>query len=322
MFATGRSHPLWAVTFDASGAPADAVRADTRAPYGDIDWDGGANADVAGVGWGDQYKFESKGSTVTLSSGWDYSQKNRVPYVHMWTGTADAEMGAVQTQTWEQHDAGGYWFYSKWGQSSTGGPMPEDWNWTYQLNQYEIPFTLKSKRLAWGSNYGAVGQRQYPAYGDGRMLSGWPYQSYSVFMVLGTHSAGAVAKQVSDVAMLEKVKLAATVGQVATRGPAGVARSDEADYSPAGYDPIYAAWTFIAANDRLTAQLDINGTLTNPVIRVRDYQATNPPSTVKLGGMALAPDSAYFITVDPATHSLWLTLGVALSGSTTLEIIP
>ena len=109
----------------------------------------------------------------------------------------DAEMGLVQTQTYLQHDAGGYQFYPNWGKSDADGPMPEDFNWTYQLNQYELPSTTRSKRMAWGSNFGAVGQTSYLAYGDDKNLVGYPYQSYSLFVVLDKHSLSPVAGQVS-----------------------------------------------------------------------------------------------------------------------------
>ena len=118
--ANGRSHPTYAVTYDASGIAADALDADTRSPYGDLRWDYGTNADVTGVGWGDHYKFTSLGDPVCKKpsgggcdcsqggegngpcwtwDGWDYSVPNTVPYAFEWSSAADAEMGLVQTQT-------------------------------------------------------------------------------------------------------------------------------------------------------------------------------------------------------------------------------
>ena len=81
MFATGRDHPLWAITYDLSGVPADSVEADTRSPYGDLQWDGGMDVDVDGVGWGDRYRFRLTHSPVTLQGSWDYSQPNTIPHV-------------------------------------------------------------------------------------------------------------------------------------------------------------------------------------------------------------------------------------------------
>jgi hypothetical protein len=50
-----------------------------------------------------------------------------------------------------QHDAGGYQFYPNWGTTDAEGPMPVDYNWTYQLNQYELPFTtVRDKRQETG----------------------------------------------------------------------------------------------------------------------------------------------------------------------------
>ncbi len=183
------------------------------------------------MGWGDRYKFRSLNSPVTMASGWDYSQPNTIPYVIEWANSPDAEMGLVQTQTYLQHDAGGYWFYDRWGTTDANGPMPEDYNWTYQLNQYELPSTTRSKRMAWGSNFGAVGQTSYLAYGDDKNLVGYPYQSYSVFVVLDKHSLGPVAQQVAEIETVQRTALSASVGTVVASGPAGIGRSDSVAYS-------------------------------------------------------------------------------------------
>ena len=324
LFATGRDHPLWAITFDTSAAGANAVNADTRAPYGDLQWDGGANADVAGVGWGDRYKFVSLASPISLASGWDYSQSNLVPYAMEWTDTPDAEMGSVQTQTWMEHDAGGYWNYSTWGTKSASGPMPQDFDWTYQLNQYELPFPggQKSKRLAWGANTGAVGQSSYNAYGDDKQLSGYPYQSYSVFMVLGRHSTAAVAAEVADVETVQHTHLTADVGSVWTTGPAGIARTDTTTLDPVGWDARYATWNVDSAGNhaRVTMTVDAGaGPLVDPILVVHGYSAAAPPA-VKLDGATLVPDADYFLTLDAAAKQLWVTLRRAVSGAHTLEI--
>ena len=84
-----------------------------------------------------------------MASGWAYETPNRIPYSMMWTTAPDAEMGLVQTETWEQHDAGGFWFYSAWGTRDDDGPMPDDWNWPYQLNQYELPFQAATRPNDW-----------------------------------------------------------------------------------------------------------------------------------------------------------------------------
>jgi hypothetical protein len=308
MFATGRDHPLWAITYDLSGVAADAVEADTRSPYGDLQWDGGMNADVDGVGWGDRYRFRTTHSPVTLQGGWDYSQPNTIPHVIEWSVAADAEMGLVQTQTYTQHDGGGYWFYSSWGMTDADGPMPEDWNWTYQLNQYEIPFLLTSKRMAWGSNYGAVGQRQYPAYGDDRMLVGWPHQSYAVFVVLDRHSIAPVDAQVAWMERVQGVTLSATSGEVVTSGPAGVGRTDTTTYDPPGWDPIHAVWTLRGATTVSIA----GGPLVRPTFHVLDWPGGDP--VVSIDGATLQADADYFATLDAATSSLWVTLARDPSG--------
>jgi hypothetical protein len=321
LFATGRSHPLYAITHDASGVPADVLRADVRSPYGDLLFDGNANAEIAGLGWGDRHRFVTLSSPVTRASGWDYREPNVVPYTRMWTAAPDAEMGVVQTQPWARKPAGGYWAYSGWGQRDADGPLPEDWNWTYQLNQYELPTTTRSHRLAWGSNYGAVGQRQYPRYGDDAQLSGHPYQSYSVFMVLDPHSADPVLGQSARVEASQGVRLTATEGSVITRGPGGVGRSDAVTYDVAGYNPVYATWEAQASANRATLRFEVGPrALSHPVVVLRGYTAASAPARVTLDGQPLAADEDYFASVDEAGDALWLTLGRDLTGTVTLRV--
>ena len=324
MFATGRDHPLWAITYDATAAGKNTVNADTRSPYGDLTWDGApGGAEVSGVGWGDHYKFFSTKSPVDMSSGWDYSQPNTIPYAMMWTNAPDAEMGSVQTQAYQQHDGGGYWFYSNWGKTAASN-MPEDYNWAYQLNQYEIPFLLTSKRLAWGANFGAVGQEHYNAIGDeAQTLVGWPFQSYSVSMVLGKHTEGVVAAQVSQMEAAQSTTLSASVGTVVTSGPAGVGRSDPVTYVPTGWDHLYGAWAVDMAGNAATLQLaTAGGSLVEPLFALRGYAAAAPPAHVRLAGMDLVADEDYFASVDPATKTLWLTLARTFSGTVSLEVQP
>lgn len=321
LFATGRSHPLYAITHDASGVPADALEADVRSPYGDLLFDGNANAEIAGLGWGDRNRFVTLASPVTMNSGWDYREPNAVPYTRMWTTSPDAEMGVVQTQTWNQKPAGGYWFYPSRGQRDADGPMPQDWNWTYQLNQYELPTTTRSHRLAWGSNFGALGRRAYPRYGDDGNLSGWPYQSYSVFMVLGTHAEDPVLKQAGEVEAWQGVRLTATEGTVVTRGPGGVGRTDAVTYDVPGYNPVYATWEAQAAANRAQLRFEAGTrTLAHPVVVLRGYTAASPPTRVSLDGQALAADVDYFASVDEAGDALWLTLRRELTGTVALRV--
>lgn len=320
-FATGRDHPVWAISYDASAAPADAISADTRSPYGDIQWDGGAGADVDGVGWGDHYHFYSLGSPITMASGWDYTTPNSIPYVLMWTATANAEMGAVQTQSMAQHDAGGYWFYSEWGNRNETGPMPEDWNWTYQLNQYELPWGSTSKRLAWGSNYGAVGETAYNAYGDGSTLSGYPYQSYAVYMVLDEFNREPTLYQAAQVQAAMDTTVSVSTGTLLTQGPAGLERPDTATYDPPGYNPVTSTFELSADGNAAELSLNVGATaLPNPVLVIHGYTASTPPAQVTADGVDLVADTDYYASVDTARERLWLTLVGHFTASTTIAV--
>ena len=320
-FATGKDHPVWAVTFDTSLLAPNTIRADSRSPYGDLLFDGNANAEIAGVSWGDRHRFVTLHSPLTMSSGWDYTAPNLVPFVRSWTKSPDAEMGSVQTQTWRQHDAGGGWLYGSWDKSYPGGPMPQDWNWTYQLNQYQLAQSTRSHRLAWGTNYGAVGATEYEVYGADRKVSGYPYQSYSVFMVLGRHSTNTVLGQVGQVESFQDVRMTASVGQVLTQGPAGIARTDTVLYEPVGYNPILATWEVRADANRARFDFTTGARpVDSPVFVIRGYTASAPPARVSLGGVTLVPDVDYFASLDDAGDAVWLTLARSLTGTATLSL--
>lgn len=336
--AAGRDHPVLAITYDLTRVPEGTIDADTRAPYGDIAWDGDemvGRTVVSGVEWGDRYRFVTTSAPLTMNSTWDYSEDNLVPYCLEWAEVNDAEMGAVQTQTWPQHDGGGYWHYANWGRTSETqvrtdgqvGRMPITWNWTYQLNQYELCIedpscvddTTSSHRLAWGANFGAVGSARYAAYGDDRELSGHPYQSYSVFMVLGSHSDGVVRAQVGEIETVQRTTLRAAIGTVPTRGPAGVGRDDLAPLEPAGWDHRYAVWVLDADGGAVDFEATVaSGALHHPVFVVRGRGAGAP--TVRVDGADLVDGEGFVASVDADRDETWITLLGELRGTTRVEV--
>jgi hypothetical protein len=342
MFAGGRDNPVFAVTYDMSAHPAGSIVGDTRTPYGDLGWAPGGSA-VSGVGWGDRYKFITTSEPLTMNSTWTYNQANTVPYVLEWETGVNAEMGAVQTQTYLQHDAGGYWFYGNWGKTSTtqtrgsgqAGNMPETWNWTYQLNQYELCIdnvscvnnTTGSRRLAWGANFGAMGgvnsTGKYQAYGDWTdpgTLTGHPYQSYAVFMVLGKHSDAPVFAQVANVEAVQRTTLTASRGTVATTGPGGVGRTDNVTLAPVGYDARYSTFNAVASNDALTLTATVSsGTLKSPVLVVSNYTAAADP-VISVGGQTAVADKDFLLSRDTAGQKLWITFRPGWTGTTQIVI--
>jgi hypothetical protein len=345
LFVTGRDHPVIAITYNMT-ARAPGIGADTRTPYGDLRWDGDdnkGNTVVSGVGWGDRYKFITTKAPLTKNSTWDYTQPNIVPYVIEWTDSPDAEMGLVQTQTWQQKDAGGYWHYVNWGKTSENqvrdtdqvGVMPVLSNWTYQLNQYELcpgtdegcnlDATTASHRMAWGANYGAIGGKtadgKYDAYGGDKQLVGYPYQSYSVFMVLGEHSRSPVFAQVANIEAIQSTTFTATVGAVATMVPAGVGRTDLVTASPAGYDHRYSVWSVEAAQNRAVMRLSTTkGALTSPSFVVSNFTASALPTLV-VDGELLRANVDYFMSLDATTGRLWITLPGSWSGTHDITVV-
>ena len=333
-FATGRDHPLYAVTFDTSAAGPGglSVSADSRTPYGDIAWDGdGTNAWVDGVKWGDKYRFFTRDEPLTPQSRWDYSAPNSVPYALTYSRAADAEMGMVQTLTWTQHNTGGTWFTDNWGHVSENRAnsdlfgswmMPANWNWPYQLCQYELfsdTQPTQSKRLAWGLMYGAVGSPSYYGYGYESTWVGHPYQSYSVYMVMGQQSASSVLTQVTQVEHQVGAHLSATQGSVVTQGPGGVGRSDNVSYDVPGYNSLYGVYELNADTaGRFSVSLDAAaGALGNPIFLV--HTAGGVPTQLLLDGTPLVADSDYFASSDTAAGRVWITVKRAWTGAHTLS---
>jgi hypothetical protein len=348
LIATGRDHPLFAVTFDTS-ARTPPVGADTRTPYGDMAWDGDESFPdtvVDGVGWGDHYKFVTTAAPLTLNSTWDYTKKNTVPYCLEWRESPDTEMGFVQTQTYTQHDAGGYWNYSNWGKTSANqakkdpkqaGVMPVDFNWAYQLNQFELCYingqqdpscldqTTNSHRIAWGANYGAVGGADaagmYPAMGSSsNNLNAQPGQSYSVFMALGKHSTSTVATQVHEIEVVQGTTMTASVGTVVTTGPAGVGRTDTITYAPVGWDPRYATWNIKAEANKAAFSVTVaQDALLDPIVVVQGFTGTTVPA-ITVDGVAAVADVDFLASVDGTGQMLWITFRPGWSGTHQITI--
>lgn len=316
LFGTGLSHPVVASTYDLSATPANALNADVRMPYGDIDFDGGLGTNVTGVEWGADYKFQSlpQNGVNLLQDGWTNNVTNSVPYVLVYSAAADREMGYVSTHTLAEQDAGAGGFYTQGGMSNPKGPMPVDYDWVHQAGQYDYATTPQSKRLGWQLNYGAAGQVRYDDFLHKQKLSGWPYQSHSVSLVFGARSRRAVQMHVAHVEAMASANLTAHSGvQVSTRGPAGIERSDVVSYVPAGYSKVYGSLEFAAQGTQGVVDFDIHttqGTLQAFVARVQAWPSADLPSLVRVNGQELQSGVAggYFASLDSVQRILWLTI--------------
>jgi len=347
MFATGHDHPLWAITWNVDqaspSAPVDTFYDDTRAPYGELAIDGQGAEDIDGTAWGDRWKFTTTSSPISLDSTWTWNVANTIPFVKEWIGgplsgtnTRDATMGIVQTQTIDQQDAGGARdpgvgsdIRSFWNKTSANGnacganvmPCPNDW--PYQANANSVQFGPNNARLTWKTQYGFIGQSAYTLNNDGATPTapGYPKKSYSTYIVIGTHTSAPVETQVAQVETIQTLTLSATVGSVATSGPAGVTRADTVTYAPAGYDHVYGALAFLASDNQLDANIAVGaGSLRKPLLIIRNFTAGEP--AVKLGGATLTTDVDYFASLRASASELWITINRDLTGATNhLELI-
>jgi hypothetical protein len=262
-------------------------------------------------------------------------------------------MGTVQTQTIVQQDAGGYFGTDRWNTTSADGnacdggndgasahSMPCSFNWPYQSINYSMGEVIgesnstptNNTRLAWGTEFGFLGQSAYHIHGSeywggplpDATAPGWPKKSYSVHVVLGTHSNDPVDAEVAQIETVQTLALSAAHGSVATSGPAGVNRSDTVTYSPPGYDPVYGTLAFVASGNALDATIAVGAgrTLHHPIVVVRGFTGGSYPQ-VRLDGAPLTMDADYFPSLRSDAQELWITLGRNLGGgSHHLEVVP
>lgn len=220
MVATGRDHPLWAITWKMGSATNPSGKdftndytMDVRGPYGSLNFDGaatrGAGDAIGGVAWGDyRYRFETSGAELNLNSPWTYNTPNYVNFVRAWTETANAEMGIVQTRGGDvSFPRGDRVADSERGFSSTDAfpgkgdckgfsdarsySVPCINGWPYQLMNYDWSGAkpagegTSTKLLAWGSPYGWLGASSFDSFDGGSKLDGRGDRSYATFIVLG-----------------------------------------------------------------------------------------------------------------------------------------
>lgn len=208
--------------------------------------------------------------------------------------------------------------------------MPEDWNWPFQLNQYSFATgdTTTSTRLAWGMNFGAVGDAAYAVFGDDPdnpapgSPSGYPYQSYATYVVIGRHSGAPVMDHALAVEVATtRTSVTAATGAVRASGPAGVGRTDEVARDPAGYDPILGVWELDAAAGALDATFHVSGDtpLVAPIVVVHGAAAG---AGVRLAGAPAVAGVDVVRSHDPATGTLWLTFLSAWRGDVRVEVSP
>lgn len=220
MVATGRDHPVWAVTYkmgqvvNPNAVNFDDYRMDARGPYGSLNFDGAASRalgdTVGGVAWGDTaLRFQSLGAPLTLESAWTYDSPNTVNFTQAWTANVNAEMGIVQTRTGdkfmgnpdrvvgrERGNTSANNFGEKGDCNGYGDArvytMPCVGEWPYQMMNFDwrvggkaVDATTSTKLMAWGAPYGWLGASDFKAFDNSETLDGRGDRSYATFIVLG-----------------------------------------------------------------------------------------------------------------------------------------
>jgi mannan endo-1,4-beta-mannosidase len=221
LVATGRDHPVWAVTWKVGSAIApegvnfDQYRMDVRGPYGSLNFDGAPDRNagdaVGGVAWGDfGLSFTTTDAQLTLNSPWTYNTPNDVNFCRAWTANTNAEMGIVQTRVGDkempyqdrvvgrERGAVSTDPFLEHGNCTELGDdrqyvMPCIGGWPYQLMNFDwdpsggkpLDEATGTKLIAWGSPYGWLGASSFDLFDFSGVADGRGDRAYSTFIVIG-----------------------------------------------------------------------------------------------------------------------------------------
>jgi hypothetical protein len=221
LVATGRDHPVWAVTWkvgqatNPSNISFDTYRMDVRGPYGSLNFDGAATRAqgdaIGGVAWGDfGLKFTTTDNNLTLNSPWTYNTPNAVDFTQAWTVGVNAEMGIVQTRVAdkemgypdrvvgrERGNTSADNFTNKGDCTGFGDNrnylVPCVSGWPYQLMNYDwdptagkpVNEATGTKLIAWGTPYGWLGAASFDLFDYSGSADGRGDRSFATFIVLG-----------------------------------------------------------------------------------------------------------------------------------------
>ncbi len=326
LVATGRDHPVWAVTWkmgDAAnpqGVNLDQYRMDVRGPYGSLNFDGapdsGAGDAIGGVAWGDfGLKFTTTNNGLTMNSPWTYNTPNTVCFTQAWTQATNAEMGIIETRTSDKEmgfpdrvtgrergstSAGNYP-----GKNDCGYAMPCVDGWPYQLMNYDwdggkpANEGTDTKLLAWGTPYGWLGASSFDLFDYSGAADGRGDRSYATFIVLGPkcryNPATGGCDQDGDVVTTIKAVEALAGATISNVNPgsvvAQVPKGPGAGQNKAianGYNDTYAAYYLSASSNQVTFTFAPAGgtSVKSPVFVIQDYTAAQVPK-ITVGGNAL-----------------------------------
>jgi mannan endo-1,4-beta-mannosidase len=369
--ATGRDHPVWAVTWKIGEAanPQNVnfgdYRMDVRGPYGSLNFDGAANRTlgdaIGGVAWGDfGLKFTTADAQLTLNSPWTYNTLNTVCFTQAWTANENAEMGIVQTRIADKEM--GYQDrvvgrerghtsaenYLNKGNCTDFGSDNRDYvvpcvsGWPYQLMNFDWdPGSGKpaieatgTKLIAWGSPYGWLGASSFDLFDFSATADGRGDRSYATFIVLGPKFRFDQRNdQVGDVAITIKAVEAlnaATISDVnrgslvtqAAKGPGATQMKNILN----GYNDNYTAYYLNASGNEVTFTFTpAVGTLVrNPIFVVQNYNAQQLPRITVAGNpitVNSGADGGAFVSLNPATNELWVTLNATINTAIGVQIM-
>jgi len=317
VFKDGDDQFQYAVTFDASAIPAwsavpGLLGADSRSPYGSINWDGdGAPDRRSGFRLGGDHLIAGDlqamtWQNLTLSSGgWGLT-----PFVEAWNTRLiggvqyDDEIGCVQSRL-QSHHRGGHGRGA--ANRAASGTISGVDLFDYQLMEYQNWF---GERTTW--------QAAGPT-GIGQLGVTPGFEDYSLSVLIGPRSQRGVQRLVDEANAVHEAgtALSATRGTVATVGVEGPGMAVLRRWDKPGFDPVYRNWVLVASDNGAEGTLAVAAgrSLRNPTVALLGYTAAQPPAVTR-AGVPLTAGVDYLASVNPVLQQAWITFLSSFSGST------
>ena len=191
-----------------------------------------------------------------------------------------------------------------------------------------------TKLIAWGSPYGWLGAATFDLFDFSATADGRGDRSYATFIVLGpkfrvnqeNDQAGDVvitikAVEALNAATMSNVNLGSLVTQVA-QGPGATQMKQITN----GYNDSYTAYYLHASDNQVafTFTPAVDTFVQNPIFVVQNYTARQLPRITVNGSpitVNIGADAEAFVSLNPATNALWVTLHATMSTAIGVQIV-
>jgi hypothetical protein len=219
--------------------------------------------------------------------------------------------------------------------------LPCTSGWPYQLMNFDWDPTsgkpaneaTGTKLIAWGSPYGWLGSDSFDLFDFSAAVDGRGERSYATFIVLGPKVRFNQGNESGDVAIAIKAIEALSAATITNVNPGSlvtqVAKGPGATQMKRitnGYNDSYAAYYLNANGNQVTFTFTpaVGTFVKTPIFVVQNYTAQQLPKITVDGHLItvnIGSDAEAFVSLNPATHELWVTLNITISMAIGVQVM-